>query len=366
MGCSMNGDEKDGRLERPSEASQDKPEREPVEQRAQPAGNETSTERTKSTSAEESAQPDVSEAPRSATGITQEEAKETAAEESQHAKTRIIQTPSGFFAERSPEIIEVPARKLRGWTRRDLLFFGAGVAATIVGGGFLLPPETLGRWGITVADHPGKERFLNHALNLDDAVAEALYSKDRLVPTYSKADITPLKNNYNGATPGPGYLPGWRLTLQGLASGQPVSLGVEDLLTRFPQHEQITRLVCVEGWSAIAWWAGLKFDDLLRAYPPAAGSKWARVDSSVNLDANGNPDPYYASIDLPTAQHPQTLLATHYNGQPLTLEHGAPLRLLAPMKLGLQNVKAITQITYSAEAPRDYWAERGYSRYDGL
>src|SRR6185312_16458780 len=118
MGCSMNGDEKDGRLEQPSEASQDKREREAVEERAQPAGNETSKERTKSTSAEESAQPDVSEAPRSATGITQEEAKETAAEESQHAKTRIIQAPAGFFAERSPEIMEVPARKLRGWTRR--------------------------------------------------------------------------------------------------------------------------------------------------------------------------------------------------------------------------------------------------------
>src|SRR6185437_1755138 len=273
MGCSMNGDEKDGRLERPSEASQDKPEGEPVE-RAQLPGAETSTEGTKTTSAEESAQPDVSDTPRSANRITQE-AKETAAEESQHAKTPIIQTPAGFFAERSPEIIEVPSRKLRGWSRRDLLFFGAGVAATIVGGGFLLPPETLGRWGITVADHPGKERFLNHALNLDDAVAEALYSKDRLVPTYSKADITPLKNNYNGATPGPGYLPGWRLTLQGLASGRPVSLDIHDLLTRFTQHEQITRLVCVEGWSAIAWWSGLKFDDLLRAYQPAADRRAA-------------------------------------------------------------------------------------------
>src|SRR6185437_9248770 len=115
-----------------------------------------------------------------------------------------------------------------------------------------------------------------------------------------------------------------------------------------------------------SWWSGVKFDDLLRAYPPPANAKWARVDSSVNLDADGNPDPYYASIDLATAQHPQTLLATHYNGQPLEVEHGAPLRLLAPVKLGLKNVKAITRITYSAEEPRDYWAERGYSRYDGL
>ena len=297
---------------------------------------------------------------------SREEQKELVPEEPHRAETRIIQARDSFFAERAPDIIEVPSRKLRTWTRRDLLFFGAGVAATIAGGGFLLPSETLARWGIGVNDHPGKERFLNHALNLDDAVAEALYSKNRLVPTYSKSDITPLKNNYNGATPDNSYLPGWKLILQGLASGQLVSLDIHDLLTRFHQREQITRLVCVEGWSAVAWWSGVKFDDLLRAYPPAAGAKWARVDSGVNLDGNGNPDPYYASIDLPTAQHPQTLLATHYNGQPLTVEHGAPLRLLAPMKLGLKNVKAITRITYSAEEPRDYWAERGYSRYDGL
>jgi DMSO/TMAO reductase YedYZ molybdopterin-dependent catalytic subunit len=131
-------------------------------------------------------------------------------------------------------------------------------------------------------------------------------------------------------------------------------------------HEQITRLVCVEGWSAIAWWAGLRFDDLLRAYPPMSQAKWARIESSVNLGPWGNPDPYFVSLDLSTARHPQTLLATHYNGHPLTVAHGAPLRLLVPVKLGLKNVKAITRITYAAEKPKDYWAERGYSYYDGI
>jgi len=65
-------------------------------------------------------------------------------------------------------------------------------------------------------------------------------------------------------------------------------------------------------------------------------------------------------------QDPQTLLATHYNGEPLTVEHGAPLRLRAPVKLGLKNVKSITRITYTRDEPRADWAERGYSRYDGL
>jgi DMSO/TMAO reductase YedYZ molybdopterin-dependent catalytic subunit len=86
----------------------------------------------------------------------------------------------------------------------------------------------------------------------------------------------------------------------------------------------------------------------------------------VNLDASENPDPYYVSLDLASASHPQTLLATHFNGQPLTVEHGAPLRLLVPVKLGLKNVKAITKLTYVAQEPRDYWAERGYSHYDGI
>ena len=90
------------------------------------------------------------------------------------------------------------------------------------------------------------------------------------------------------------------------------------------------------------------------------------MESSVNLDASGNPDLYFASIDLATARHPQTLLVTHLGGQSLTVEHGAPLRLLVPVKLGLKNVKAITRITYTADEPKDYWSQYGYSRYDGI
>ena len=194
----------------------------------------------------------------------------------------------------------------------------------------------------------------------------SLYSGNRRVPTYTKSQITPLNNNYNGATPDPGYISGWNLTIDGLDSGLSVSLDIRNLMTRFSVQDQITRLVCVEGWSAIAWWAGFRFDDLLRAYPPMSQAKWAWVESSVNLDESGNPDPYSVSIDLATARHPQTLLAMHFNGQPLAVDHGAPLRLLVPVKLGSKNVKAITKITYVAEEPRDYWAERGYSRYDGI
>jgi DMSO/TMAO reductase YedYZ molybdopterin-dependent catalytic subunit len=273
----------------------------------------------------------------------------------------------GFFGERPLPKFEVDPQVLRRRTRRDVLLFGAGAVATLAGAGSLLPQDTLTRLGLRgKMNPPGKEWLLGRGLRIDDEVSEALYSGHRMVPTYNKSQITPLKNNYNGVTPNPGYIPGWHLTLDGLASGESVALDIRSLMTRFSIQEQITRLVCVEGWSAIAWWAGLRFDDLLRAYPPASQAKWVRVESSVNLDASGNPDPYYVSIDLATARHPQTLLATHLGGQRLSVEHGAPLRLLAPVKLGLKNLKAITRLTYVAEEPRDYWAERGYSRYDGI
>src|SRR6516225_6931803 len=114
--------------------------------------------------------------------------------------------PASFFEERPPQVIEVAPQLLRRRTRRDLLLFGAGAVAAVAAGGALLPQTTLKRLGIIYEnkDWPRKEWLLNKSLRIDDDVAEALYSRNRLVPTYTKSEITPLKNNYNGATPDPG------------------------------------------------------------------------------------------------------------------------------------------------------------------
>ena len=183
--------------------------------------------------------------------------------------------------------------------------------------------------------------------------------------TYAKNETTPLKPNYHGKAPLPESLVGWTLEISGLASGQVERLDAA-ALARFPRKEQVTRLVCVEGWSAVAWWGGLAFADLLRAFPPAPGARWAAMRSEVSRDASGRPEPYFVSLDLATARHPQTLLATALSGAPLPLAHGAPLRLVTPVKLGLKNIKAITHIVYQAAEPPDYWNLRGYSKYDGL
>jgi DMSO/TMAO reductase YedYZ molybdopterin-dependent catalytic subunit len=274
------------------------------------------------------------------------------------------------FAEAPSPVILVPRRSLQFQSRRDFLVYGAGMAALATGFWWLLPPEAQARLrgqSAVPTTSKAKTKFLTGILAFDDDVAEALYSPSRRVPTYSKADVTPnLRNNYDGQTPDPSYIPTWTLTLTGLASGRKEELEIGTLLGRFAHHDQITRLCCVEGWSAIAWWGGLRFADLLTAYPPASDARWASLTSSVNLDGDGNSDPYYVSIDLSTAQHPQTLLATHQNGKPLDVGHGAPLRLVAPMKLGLKNIKAVTSIAYTVGEPADYWNEQGYSRYDGV
>jgi hypothetical protein len=122
----------------------------------------------------------------------------------------------GFFEERPLPQFEADPRVLRRRTRRDVLLFGAGAVAALVGGGSLLPQNTLTRLGLRRnMESPGKEWLLNTAIRIDDDVAESLYSGTRSVPTYTKSQITPIKNNYNGATPDPGYISGWHLTLGG-------------------------------------------------------------------------------------------------------------------------------------------------------
>jgi DMSO/TMAO reductase YedYZ molybdopterin-dependent catalytic subunit len=262
----------------------------------------------------------------------------------------------GIVSEPPPAIVVATEGELRRRTRRELLRYGLAGAAGVALAGVV-------KLGVS---KPRREVILDSILEFDDAVARAMYSSSRLLPTYAKSQVTELRNNYHGSTPDPSYIPDWRLTVKGLRSGKTAVLGVHDLLGRFNIHDQVMRLVCVEGWSAIAWWGGPRFSDLLRAYPPAENARWARLESSVSLDGQGRPELYYVSIDLDTARHPQTMLATHQNGQPLTVEHGAPLRLVAPMKLGLKNIKAITDITYTVEEPPDFWGAHGYSHYDGL
>jgi DMSO/TMAO reductase YedYZ molybdopterin-dependent catalytic subunit len=275
-------------------------------------------------------------------------------------------TVKDCLVEQAPKVILRPRKQVERASRRDFLIYGAGMAGAVATFGWLLPDQVKTRLGLGSKSDPVQEKFLRDVLKFDDSVAQGLFSKNRLVPTYTKAEMTDVPNNYAGETPNGAFIPLWTLLLSGLAEGADKQISSRYLKENFAHHEQITRLVCVEGWSAISGWGGIRFADLIKAFPPKPNTKWIQLRSEVNLDGDGNSDPYFVSLDIDSALHPQTLLVTHHNGQALELEHGAPLRLLAPMKLGLKNIKAITSITYSEKEPDDYWNKDGYSYYDGI
>ena len=126
-----------------------------------------------------------------------------------------------------------------------------------------------------------------------------------------------------------------------------------------PKVEHITQLKCIEGWSVVTHWTGARFSEFTEQF--------ARESIQAPYIGMQTPDgEYFVGLDRDSAMHSQTLLCYEMNGAPLTMEHGAPLRLAIPVKYGIKNIKRIGTITYSAERPRDYWAEEGYDWYAGM
>ncbi len=145
---------------------------------------------------------------------------------------------------------------------------------------------------------------------------------------------------------------------------QPTSgllLTMSDIL-RLPRHELVTQFKCIEGWSQIVHWAGVRMADFLEEYPPEfRNGKEPRFVYMETPDGD-----YYNGYDIQVCRHPQTLLVTEMMGAPLTQYHGAPLRLHMPTKYGYKQIKRIGLISYNFERPDDYWTKLGYDWYAGL
>jgi DMSO/TMAO reductase YedYZ molybdopterin-dependent catalytic subunit len=152
----------------------------------------------------------------------------------------------------------------------------------------------------------------------------------------------------------------WKLTVDGIKGAEePLSLTLADIQA-LPKVEMITELKCIEGWSRILKWGGVRFQDFIAQYAPGQRDP----NSYVALET---PDRgYYVGLDMASAMHPQTLLCYEMNGDPLSSEHGAPLRLVIPLKYGIKNLKRIGRIAFTTARPPDYWAERGYDYYAGF
>jgi hypothetical protein len=146
-------------------------------------------------------------------------------------------------------------------------------------------------------------------------------------------------------------------------AGTPGLLLTMEDVTRFPRQELVTQFKCIEGWSQIVHWGGVRLADLLAAYPPARKADGSLPQYVYMETPDGD---YYCGYDLKACQHPQSLLVTEMMGRPLTQWHGAPLRLHMPIKYGYKQIKRIGLIAYTDMRPDDYWTKLGYDWYAGL
>jgi len=159
----------------------------------------------------------------------------------------------------------------------------------------------------------------------------------------------------------------WRLEISGLVK-QPTSLSLTELKA-MPSRTQITRHDCVEGWSVIGKWKGVRLEEIMNRVQPLPEAKYV-VFRCMDTDSDGNN--YYESIDLIDAVHPQTILAYELNDRPVPIDNGAPLRLRIENQLGYKHAKYIRALEFVAALEKigqgkgGYWEDQGYEWYAGI
>jgi DMSO/TMAO reductase YedYZ molybdopterin-dependent catalytic subunit len=210
--------------------------------------------------------------------------------------------------------------------------------------------------GITGGAHAPLRRALNKTELFFRRLA---FNENHLVKTYPRS-MAAKKIRHNSDIGSEGKWPPekWKLQVKKI-TGEVLQISFEEILA-LPKTEITYDFKCVEGWDQISHWAGVKFSDFIKHY---------KLEAEAKLDYVGLETPdkkYYVGIDMPSAMHPQTLLAYQMNDELLNGNHGQPLRLIIPVKYGIKNLKRIGSMNFSNTRPRDYWAEQGYDYYSGL
>jgi DMSO/TMAO reductase YedYZ molybdopterin-dependent catalytic subunit len=211
--------------------------------------------------------------------------------------------------------------------------------------------------GCDISDHGAVQSVLKLMSRWNDRAQALLFSDRRLAPTYSEKDV--VRDFRYHAYFAEADIPrlaaaDYRLQLSGLiADKRPWS--VEELYA-LPQESQITRHVCVEGWSMIGKWSGPRLGDFLRRVGTDLSAKYVGFECA---------DGYYTSIDMPTALHPQTIMAVKFADETLPGKYGYPFKVRIPTKLGFKNPKWVTTIFVTNRYPGGFWADRGYNWFSG-
>jgi DMSO/TMAO reductase YedYZ molybdopterin-dependent catalytic subunit len=226
--------------------------------------------------------------------------------------------------------------------------------------GFLTRALSLGSLalltGCDLSTHSGVDAGLWAMLRFNDRVQAALFSPSRLAETYPASEITrPFRfNAYYPEWEVPTVPPEWRLDVSGRVSDK-TPWTLESLLA-LPQESQITRHICIEGWSQIGQWSGVPLHIFLRRIGADLRARYVAFKCF---------DGYSTSLDMASALHPQTILAVDFESAPLTPEWGAPLRLRIPTKLGFKSAKNLQVIEVTNTYPGGYWEDQGYDWFSG-
>ncbi len=211
--------------------------------------------------------------------------------------------------------------------------------------------------GCSISDQESVEKALMQMSRFNDKVQGLLFDPNKLAPTYPESMITrpfPFNAYYGEDEVRVVDGDGWRLELSGLIENR--KNWTLPQLRALPQQDQVTRHICVEGWSAIGKWGGVPFGQFLRHIGADLSAKYVGFKCA---------DDYFTSIDMATALHPQTLMALSYDGQPLPPRYGFPMKLRMPTKLGYKNPKHIQAIFVTNAYPGGYWEDQGYNWFGG-
>jgi DMSO/TMAO reductase YedYZ molybdopterin-dependent catalytic subunit len=212
--------------------------------------------------------------------------------------------------------------------------------------------------GCTVSDSDSVQGALRAVSSFNDGVQQLLFDPNRLAATYP-ADQVVKPPRYNAHFDvediQPIDLAAWKLEFAGLiARKAPLTL---DQVYAFPEQEIIIKHICVEGWDYIGQWSGPN----LRRFLTEVGA-----DLTAKYVAFHCNDDYMECIDMASALHPQTILATKYAGEPITEPFGAPLRLRTAIKLGYKNAKWIRAIEVTNTYPGGFWENQGFNWFAGI
>jgi DMSO/TMAO reductase YedYZ molybdopterin-dependent catalytic subunit len=246
---------------------------------------------------------------------------------------------------RAPEIVKDALREMPMPARRAFLKRGL-----TLGGLSMLT-------GCAITDDASVQKVLTAVSRFNDRVQAAIFDPHQLAPTYPESMIArPFPFNAFYSEDEVRQVDGerFRLEVSGLVADKRAWTLAQ--LGALAHESQVTRHICVEGWSAIGKWAGVQLADFLR-----------RVGADLNAKYVGFKcaDGYHTSIDMPTALHAQTIIALAFDGETLPAKYGYPMKIRMPTKLGYKNPKHVQAIFVTNSYPGGYWEDQGYNWFGG-